>query len=122
MRNLVELHESTEDRWLVVNDGVMGGRSRSRISFEESGAVFEGNVSLENDGGFASVRTSLPDSDLSDWDGIAVRVEGGGRTFQLRVRTDDAWDGIAYRARFETPPAPRKDSYRDTAIRRHPAL
>jgi monofunctional biosynthetic peptidoglycan transglycosylase len=103
MRTLVELPEETTDRWQVVNDGVMGGLSRSEISFDESGATFEGDVSLRNDGGFASVRTLLPETDLSRWDGIALRVEGGGRTFQLRILTDDAGDGVAYRARFETP-------------------
>ncbi len=103
MRTVVELDEGTSDRWQIVNDGVMGGRSQSRISFDDDGAVFEGRVSLENDGGFASVRAVLPPTDLSAWEGVAVRVDGGGRTFQLRIRTDDAWDGVAYRANFETP-------------------
>ena len=103
MHTVVELDEKTADRWRIVNDGVMGGLSRSRIVFDGSVATFEGEVSLENRGGFASVRTSLGRTDLSDWNGIALRVEGGGATFQLRLRTDDEWDGVAYRARFEAP-------------------
>jgi monofunctional biosynthetic peptidoglycan transglycosylase len=103
MRTVVQLDEETADRWRIVNDGVMGGVSRSRLSLDGTVATFEGEVSLENNGGFASVRTSLDRTDLSDWDGIALNVEGGGDTFQLRLHTDDEWDGIAYRAHFDTP-------------------
>jgi monofunctional biosynthetic peptidoglycan transglycosylase len=100
MLTVVELDEKAGRSWQVVNDGVMGGLSRSRISFDECTATFEGTVSLENNGGFASVRTQLGPTDLSDWDGIALSLGGEGRTFQLRIRTNDAWDGVAYRARF----------------------
>ena len=103
MRTLVGLHEKAADRWLVVNDGVMGGLSNSRISFEGSVATFEGEVSLENGGGFASVQAPLGLTDLTEWDGIALRVTGDGATYQLRLRTDGGSDGIAYRARFEAP-------------------
>ena len=65
--------------------------------------IFAGRTRLENNGGFASVRARLASKDLSSWDGIAVTVEGGGDTFQLRVRTDESWDGVAYRARFQAP-------------------
>jgi hypothetical protein len=103
MLAVVELEEEAEGRWRVVDDGVMGGLSRSHISLDEGTATFEGTVSLENNGGFASVRTHLGPTDLGDWDGIALRLEGCGRTFQLRLRTDNAWDGVAYRARFVAP-------------------
>ncbi|HEX5697569.1 MAG TPA: CIA30 family protein, partial [Rhodoferax sp.] len=45
--------------WQAINDGVMGGVSVSRMRFDSAGfAVFEGEVSLENNGGFASVRAA----------------------------------------------------------------
>jgi monofunctional biosynthetic peptidoglycan transglycosylase len=103
MRTLLEVGRDARDRWQIVNDGVMGGLSRSRITRDDSGATFEGEVSLANGGGFASVRTSLETTDLSGWDGIAVRVEGGGLTFQLRLHAGEA-EGISYRARFTAPP------------------
>ena len=103
MLTVVKLDEKAASRWQVVNDGVMGGLSRSHISFDEGTATFEGTVSLENNGGFASVRTRLGPTDLGDWDGIALRLGGDGQTYELRLRTDDAWDGVAYRARFVAP-------------------
>ena len=42
--------------WLAINDAVMGGLSTGRFSYDPVGhAVFEGEVSLERNGGFASV-------------------------------------------------------------------
>ena len=103
VHTIVDLDRRTADRWQIVNDGVMGGLSRSRMSFDGPVATFEGEVSLANNGGFASVRTSVDRMDLSDWDGIELRIEGRGGTFQLRLRTDDRSDGVAYRARFVAP-------------------
>jgi monofunctional biosynthetic peptidoglycan transglycosylase len=93
------------ERWRIVNDGVMGGLSNSRIrATPNSTAVFEGRLSLENNGGFASVRTLLNGLDLSDQEGISLRVRGDGRTYQVRFRTNRRFDGVTYRATFTTKP------------------
>ena len=89
------------EAWRPINDGVMGGLSRSRIRATPEGtAVFEGEVSLENNGGFASVRAPVGPVDLSAFEGLAARVRGDGRSYQIRLRTDDRFDGIAYRTRL----------------------
>lgn len=94
-----------QSRWVVVNDGVMGGLSDSRIRvLADSTAVFEGRLSLENNGGFASVRRLPADYELSDAEGIVLQVKGDGRKYQFRVRTDDRTDGAAYRVIFDTKP------------------
>ncbi len=93
------------DRWRVVNDGVMGGLSRSRlVAVSDSTAAFEGVLSLENDGGFASIRRASSRYDMADASAIEVVVRGDGRPYQLRLRTNDGLDGIAYRATFDTVP------------------
>ena len=58
---LIDFAAGPEGRWMVVNDGVMGGVSRSTIrrGDDVGTAVFEGTLSLENNGGFASVRTPI---------------------------------------------------------------
>jgi len=44
--------------WQTVNDGVMGGRSDGRFKInDEKKMEFFGTLSLENNGGFASVRS-----------------------------------------------------------------
>lgn len=95
--------DESDDRWMIVNDGVMGGLSRSRIYLTESNtAVFEGEVSLANHGGFASVRSRPEPMPTGGTSQIAVRVRGDGREYQLRIRTEDAFDGVAYRCAFKT--------------------
>ena len=45
--------------WRSINDGVMGGLSSGGMRLEDGIAVFSGTLSLENNGGFSSVR-SIP--------------------------------------------------------------
>ena len=95
---------STDDQVAVfrpINDGVMGGLSDSRMTATaESTAVFAGVLSLENNGGFASVRTSPQPFGLKDFTGLKIRVRGDGRTYKLRLRTDASFDGVAWQADF----------------------
>jgi NADH dehydrogenase [ubiquinone] 1 alpha subcomplex assembly factor 1 len=89
--------------WLIVNDGVMGGLSQSEIVLSDNNtAVFQGTVSLENNGGFSSTRTSPRSYNLAGFDGISVRLKGDGKKYQFRLRTNDRFDGIAYRYHFKT--------------------
>ncbi|GIL91423.1 hypothetical protein Vretimale_17816 [Volvox reticuliferus] len=65
-----------------------------------------GNVSTDNFGGFASVRTRNldPPLDLSPYDGIELRLFGDGQRYKLIIRPDANWDGIAYCCSFDTRP------------------
>jgi NADH dehydrogenase [ubiquinone] 1 alpha subcomplex assembly factor 1 len=97
-------HDQAQD-WLIVNDGVMGGASQSKLSVTPAGtALFRGNVSLENNGGFASVRTHPMAYQLADYEGLSLRVKGDGQQYRLRLRTDNHLEGIAYQANFQTQP------------------
>ena len=73
--------------WKVVNDTVMGGRSSSRWTSNSSAFIFEGTLSLENNGGFASIRCELKNNDLSNEDGIYLKVKGDGRKYQFRIQS-----------------------------------
>jgi hypothetical protein len=87
--------------WQAINDGVMGGISAGRMEQSGDGLRFEGQLSLENNGGFASVRRPI-DDDLSKATGVRLRVRGDGRTYQFRLRQDSRFDGVAWRAEFST--------------------
>ncbi len=90
---------------LIVNDGVMGGRSDSELTVGETSASYQGNVSLENNGGFASVRMIWP-FDMANTEhepAVAVlKVKGDGKVYQFRLRTDRGFDGAAYSYSFKT--------------------
>ena len=49
--------DSNLKNWKIVDDVVMGGKSSGHFELNDDGhAVFYGNISLENNGGFSSVR------------------------------------------------------------------
>jgi monofunctional biosynthetic peptidoglycan transglycosylase len=105
-RILIDFKNTDErDNWQIVNDDVMGGVSQSEIIFSDTGtATFQGILSLENNGGFASTRSNLDSYRLGGYIGLHVRIRGDGKEYQLRVRTDNRFDGISYRYRFATQP------------------
>lgn len=87
--------------WQIINDNVMGGLSQSRFYHEDDYGVFEGDVSLENNGGFASIRRVIS-PEFSDRSVIRLIVKGDGRKYQLRMKTHRLYEGAAYVAEFET--------------------
>lgn len=92
------------DIWQPINDGVMGGRSSSRLRWSETGhAVFEGLVSLDNGGGFASIRATTSALAASGVVGYSVTVLGDGKHYKLNLRMDAAFDGVNYQAEFFPP-------------------
>ena len=101
-------HQTAED-WEIVNDGVMGGCSQSRLVKDDKNkpAVFTGEISLENNGGFASVRcrTSF---DLSSHTHMKLSLKGDGKRYCFRLRTASPKTGeinrFSYDYRFDTKP------------------
>ena len=97
--------ESVSDshRWLATNDGVMGGLSEGRAEITRDGVLrFSGRVSLENNGGFSSIRSGPAERDLSAYDGILIRVRGDGKRYALNLRTDVQIRAGSYRVKFDT--------------------
>ncbi|MCY7335050.1 MAG: CIA30 family protein [Chamaesiphon sp.] len=90
--------------WGAVDDVVMGGVSQSGIRLGAGYAVFSGNVSTDNSGGFASVRTRNfePSLNLSNYRGVELRVKGDGQRYKLFLRTEAKWDGVGYAHSFDT--------------------
>lgn len=77
------------DGWRTQNDTVMGGVSTGERTWADGALVFEGELSLDNDGGFASLVS--PPVDGSPWsaaDGVRLGVAGDGRTYVLQLRLD----------------------------------
>ena len=105
-RILIDFNNTDEkENWQIINDDVMGGVSQSEIIFNDTGtATFQGRISLENNGGFASTRSKSHSYRLGGYNGLHVRIQGDGKDYQLRVRTDNRFDGISYRYRFATQP------------------
>jgi monofunctional biosynthetic peptidoglycan transglycosylase len=95
---------ANEPAWNAVNDGVMGGLSQGGAEIVGGLLHFSGTLSLENNGGFSSVRTYGSNFDLSRAKGMVLRVKGDGRTYQLRLSTDARYRGsrVSFGAEFTT--------------------
>lgn len=86
-------------QWHVVDDNVMGGKSSGNFKLSEEGfGVFEGNISLENSGGFSSVRYGFPKISIKEFSKVILRLKGDGKEYQFRIKAkaEDAHSYIAY--------------------------
>jgi len=95
--------DSKSPAWHIVNDDVMGGVSTSRFQVPATGgAVFSGVVSLENNGGFASVRSSPVPHALDGAEAFVLRVRGDGRRYTFLAKTDAGVNVPNYQGGFTT--------------------
>lgn len=93
--------DMTIEPWRSINDGVMGGRSSGGMFEVADGLQFRGELSLENNGGFSSVRRMVKE-DLAGAERVRFEVRGDGREYQFRIRQNSRFDGVAWRAQFST--------------------
>ncbi|MEM7125016.1 MAG: CIA30 family protein [Chloroflexota bacterium] len=92
-----------EPRWFPLDDNVMGGISNSNAAIVEPGYLsFSGTMSLENNGGFASIRSEWQTINLSDTDGILLHVLGDGNSYRLRIQAAETGREISYNGLFIT--------------------
>jgi NADH dehydrogenase [ubiquinone] 1 alpha subcomplex assembly factor 1 len=80
--------ESKPGDWFVVDDGVMGGRSQGTVDLSVEGhGIFQGTVSLENNGGFSSIRARMDGLETKGYLAFKIRLKGDGKNYQFRVRS-----------------------------------
>jgi monofunctional biosynthetic peptidoglycan transglycosylase len=89
--------------WPSIDDSVMGGVSTSTMTVEDGIASFRGEVSFDNNGGFASVRSRPEVRDLSAFEGLVLKVRGDGKNYGFRIRTSASFDGVSYQASLMPP-------------------
>lgn len=88
--------------WRVVDDVVMGGVSQGNFKINESGnGLYFGNVSLENNGGFSSLRYRFDKVEVSKFSKVILKIKGDGKNYQFRVK-DKYRNYYSYISVFET--------------------
>ena len=96
------IKEADLKNWYVINDTVMGGVSNGKMGKDAAGNVlFEGHVSLDNNGGFTSVRYDAGKIKLQGYSKFLIVLKGDGKAYQFRVKTNSK-DYYAYVYSFET--------------------
>ena len=94
--------ESNISNWKVIDDVVMGGRSYGDFTINEEGyGTFSGKVSLENNGGFSSLRYTFETKETSSYSKFVIRLKGDGKAYQFRVK-DKRYNRYSYVYQFNT--------------------
>lgn len=82
-------HNSNITDWNIVDDVVMGGRSNGKFKIDNDGnGVFSGDVSLENNGGFSSVRYQFEKINTTKDSKVIIRLKGDGKEYQFRIKNN----------------------------------
>ncbi|MDA3852629.1 MAG: CIA30 family protein, partial [Bacteroidales bacterium] len=89
---IVDFHEKSKIQdWIVVDDIVMGGESSGTFSLNADGVgVFQGSISLDNNGGFSSVRYRFPKIEINDYTKLVIRLRGDGKAYQVRIKSNSS--------------------------------
>ncbi len=87
--------------WRIVNDDVMGGKSKSKMSLKDNMGVFEGEVSLENNGGFAMTQFDCKVSNVKGFEKIVLDIKGDGKVYQFRIK-ENQYNIYSYVQSFKT--------------------
>ncbi|MFS1884621.1 MULTISPECIES: CIA30 family protein [unclassified Vibrio] len=87
--------------WTATNDDVMGGISTGGLIYLDDMSRFRGELSLENNGGFSSVKRSI-ESPAHEIDSAELVFVGDGRTYQLRLTTSKDGNRVQYKHDFDT--------------------
>ena len=100
---MVDFGEKQEgSQWKVINDGVMGGLSKGKLLIKQETMLFQGNVSLDNYGGFTSMKSPFEKMDLSDFEKVKIRMTASGQTFSMTFETDETWFAPYFKAPLAT--------------------
>ena len=114
---LIPLFDFTEadaaKQWQTVNDGVMGGVSEGKFKITDTKTMeFFGTLSLENNGGFASVRTKAKKLSLEKDDTLVAKIRGDGRQYMLNLYPNKQRMAYSYRATVQT----KKDEWIEVKV------
>ena len=97
--------------WQFVSDGVMGGLSTGKLTFEKDGEVdfarLTGDVTTENNGGFIQFRANVSFDKTGDQGqmikGVRLTGRGNGAKYFIHFRTsDNRRPSDYYSAEFQT--------------------
>tara|TARA_B100001142_G_scaffold188592_1_gene187773 strand:- start:13922 stop:14539 length:618 start_codon:yes stop_codon:yes gene_type:complete len=101
----------SDRHWQFVSDGVMGGLSTGKLTFEKEGEVnfarLTGDVTTENNGGFIQFRANVSFDKTGDQGqmikGVRLTGRGNGAKYFIHFRTsDNRRPSDYYSAEFQT--------------------
>ena len=86
--------------WVMISDNVMGGVTQSKLQYTENSLVLNGTLSLDNYGGFSSIKTNFNTFDLSEYDGVKIKYKSTGQKFAFTLEDSKNWTMPNYKGAF----------------------
>ena len=94
----IDFGSEKTNSWSVINDGVMGGRSFGKVNYESNSMRFTGSISLENNGGFSSLKSPFGTFNLSAYKRVEIRYRSSEIPMALTMEVSRAWYETYYRS------------------------
>ena len=94
---------NTSDRvqnWVLISDNIMGGISKASVKYTDNTVILQGDISLDNFGGFASLKTKFKAIDLSSYSGIKIRYKAVNQRFAFTLEETQNWTRPNYKKEF----------------------
>ncbi|MDF9794849.1 NADH dehydrogenase [ubiquinone] 1 alpha subcomplex assembly factor 1 [Catalinimonas alkaloidigena] len=90
--------------WKCINDTIMGGISKSTAYQNHNNHLeWSGELSLKNNGGFASVRYEiLPTINLQAYQGLSIVIIGDNKSYKLNLANQLTPKSPRFQARFHS--------------------
>jgi monofunctional biosynthetic peptidoglycan transglycosylase len=105
--SIIDFGNSAEknQEWVLLSDNIMGGITKSKIEYTINSVILSGNISLDNYGGFSSIKTKYKRVDLSKYIGIKIKFKSTNQKFAFTLEDNQNWTQPNYKCEF----SPKKD-------------
>ena len=107
--NLAEKNQE----WVLLSDNVMGGVTKSKIEYNINSVLLSGDISLDNYGGFSSIKTKYKSFDLSTYMGVKIKFKSTNQKFAFTLEDDRNWTQPNYKHEFS---AKKDDTWEEVII------
>jgi NADH dehydrogenase [ubiquinone] 1 alpha subcomplex assembly factor 1 len=88
--------------WMLLSDNIMGGNTKSKIEYTNNSVLLSGNISLDNYGGFSSIKTKYKSADLSKYIGIKIKFKSTNQKFAFTLEDNQNWTQPNYKREFSS--------------------
>ena len=102
--SIIDFGNSAEknQEWKLLSDNIMGGVTKSKIEYTNNSVLLSGNISLDNYGGFSSIKTKYKSVDLSKYNGIKIKFKSTNQKFAFTLEDNQNWTQPNYKREFSS--------------------
>jgi NADH dehydrogenase [ubiquinone] 1 alpha subcomplex assembly factor 1 len=113
--SIIDFGNSTgkNQEWMLLSDNIMGGNTKSKIEYTNNSVLLSGNISLDNYGGFSSIKTKYKSFDLSKFTAFKIKFKSTKQKFAFTLEDNQNWTQPNYKYEFS---AKKDDTWEEVTI------